>query len=333
MKALRVLFIGGTGTISSACAELALQRGMELYLLTRGQSARPIPKGAHILAGDIKEPGSAEGALEGMTFDAVVNWIAYTPDRIEADLNLFRGRIRQYVFISSAAVYRKPVGHLPITESTPLANPFWSYARNKIACEERLWRAVREENFPVTIVRPAHTYDERCIPLEGGWTGIERMRQGKDIVIHGDGTTRWVLTHNTDFAKGLVGLLGHVLAIGDVFHITSDEALTWNQIVETLAAAAGIEPRVRHLSSEIIAAYNSWWGDSLLGDKAHSVLFDNSKIKRIVPDFQATLPFAVGARQIVAWHDADSNRRRINPDVDTLFDQLVAAHQASLPRK
>jgi len=328
MKPLKVLFIGGTGIISSACSALALAQGMQLVLLTRGKSSRPIPAGAQVLTGDINDPASAEEALRGHDFDVVLNWVAFTPDQIEADLRLFRGRVGQYVFISSASAYQKPVAHLPITESTPLINPFWQYSRNKIACEERLQRAAREENFGITIVRPSHTYDETLVPYDVGWTLVERMRQGKEVVVHGDGTTRWVLTHHADFAKGFVGLLGNPLALGDTFHITSDEALTWNQIIDILALAAGTTARIVHLPSTLIARHDSGWGDSLLGDKAHSVCFDNSKIKRVVPGFVATIPFFVGAREIVAWHDADPSRRQIDPAKDQLLDRLAAAYRS-----
>jgi len=328
---MKILFIGGTGTISSACTAAAVERGFELYLLNRGTSPRPVPEGAHILKGDIRDSGSVERALKGHTFDAVVDWIAFTPEQVEADLDHFRNRIAQYVFISSASAYQKPVRSLPITESTPLINPHWAYSRAKIACEERLLRAAREENFPVTIVRPSHTYDCTLIPEESGWTTIDRMRKGKEIIVHGDGTTTWVLTHHRDFAKGFVGLLGNPRAIGDAFHITSDEALTWNQIVDTLADAAGTEARIVHLPSAFIAAHDPRWGASLLGDKAHSVLFDNSKIKRAVPGYVASIPFYLGAREIIAWHDADASRQVVNNERDALIDKMIAAYKSILP--
>ena len=236
---MKVLFIGGTGTISSACSQLALERGIELYLLNRGQSVRPAPAGAQILRGDIREPASARKALGGLTFDAVVDWIVFTPDHIEADLELFRGRTGQYVFISSASAYQTPPASLPVTESTVLDNPFWQYSRNKIACEERLVRAYREEKFPITIVRPSHTYDRTLVPMDGGWTVVDRMRRGQPVIVHGDGTSLWTLTHHRDFARGLVGLLGNAHAIGDAVHITSDEWLSWNQIFTLMARAAG----------------------------------------------------------------------------------------------
>ena len=238
---MKVLFIGGTGTISSACSQLAVERGFDLYLLNRGlTSTRPIPEGAQVLTGDIRNPASVRAAIGEMTFDVVVDWIAYTPDHVEQDIALFRGRTDQYIFISSASAYHKPVLSLPITESTPLHNPFWQYSRDKIACEARLMRAYRDDGFPVTIVRPSHTYDRTKLPLRGRWTVVDRMRKGLPVVVHGDGTSLWVLTHHKDFAKGFVGLLGRPQAIGEAYHITSDEVLTWNQIFRIVARAAGV---------------------------------------------------------------------------------------------
>ena len=321
---MRVLFIGGTGTISSACAALAVERGVELHLLNRGQSARPGPVGARTHLADARDPGAVRAALGDLTFDAVVDWVAFTPAHVEADLALYRGRTRQFVFISSASAYQTPPAHLPVTESTPLANPFWQYSRDKIACEERLMRAFREEGFPVTVVRPSHTYDPRKPPVRGGYTVIDRMRRGRPVLVHGDGTSVWVLTHHRDFARGFVGLLGDARAIGHAFHITSDELLTWNQIYETLARAAGVTARLVHVASDRIARYDADWGASLLGDKAHSMIFDNTKIRRLVPDFRATVPFARGAEEIVAWHDADPDRRGVDTELDRLMDRIIA---------
>jgi nucleoside-diphosphate-sugar epimerase len=227
------------------------------------------------------------------------------------------------VFISSASAYQTPPSRLPIVESTPLRNPIWPYSQAKIACEDLLVRAYREDAFPVTIVRPSHTYDRTSVPYETGWTMIDRMRRGKPVVVHGDGTSLWTLTHSTDFAKGFVGLLGHPQAIGDSFHITSDEALSWNQIHELLGAAAGVEPVIVHVTSDAILAADETWGHSLLGDKAHSMVFDNSKLRRVVPDYLATIPFSVGAREIVAWHDEDPARRPVDPAMDALLDRLI----------
>jgi nucleoside-diphosphate-sugar epimerase len=325
VTALRVLFIGGTGIISSACSRLAVQRGLDLYVLNRGStSVRPLPADVTVLNGDIRDPASAKAALGDLEFDAVVDWVAFTTDHVRADLDLFRGRTGQYVFISSASAYQTPPARLPVTESTPLRNPHWAYSRDKIACEELLTSAYREEGFPATIVRPSHTYDRTTVPFTGGhWTAVERMRQGREVVVHGDGTSLWTLTHHDDFAKGFVPLLGHPRAVGDAFHITSDDVLTWNQIAEALAAAAGAQARIVHVPSDAIAAADPEWGAGLLGDKAHSLVFDNSKLRGLVPDFVATIPFEQGAREIVAWHDEDPARRAVEPEVDALMDRLV----------
>lgn len=320
---MKILFIGGTGIISSACSQLALARGYDLTLLNRGQSSRPVPAGAKQIQADIRDLAAAKQALAGQQFDVVVNWVAFSPEHVETDLALFAGRTGQYVFISSASAYQTPPARLPITESTPLHNPFWEYSRQKIACEDRLMRAYREAGFPVTMVRPSHTYDQTLLPMRGGYTAVHRMRQGQKVVVHGDGTSLWTLTHHRDFAKGFVGLLGHPAAIGDVFHITSDELLSWNQIFQQVAAAAGAEAQLVPIPSNTIAHHNPDWGSSLLGDKAHSMIFDNSKIKRLVPDFAATIPFWQGAQEIIAWYDADPARQAIDPTFNQLLNNLI----------
>ena len=329
---MKVLFIGGTGIISSACSRLALERGIELTLLNRGHSPRPVPPGARVLNGDIRDPASARAALGERSFDAVVDWVAFTPEHVEADLHLLRGRSGQYVFISSASAYQTPPSSLPVSEGTLLDNPVWQYSRNKIACEERLVRAYREEKFPATIVRPSHTYDNTLLPLHGGWTTVERMRRGAPVIVHGDGTSLWTLTHNRDFAKGLVGLLGNSHAIGEAFHITSDEWLTWNQIAELTARAAGVEAHMVHVPSDLIAAYDKDWGDGLLGDKAASMVFDNSKIKRLVPDFVCTTPFSRGVAEIIAWYDADLARRKVDAAFDQLCDRILEGYAHAWPK-
>ena len=330
---MKVLFIGGTGKISSACVQLALEQGIELYLLNRGQtSARPAPKEAHLLQGDIRHPASVRQALEDRTFDVVVNWIAFTTEHIETDVSLFRGRTGQYIFISSASAYQTPPSQLPATESTPLDNPYWEYSRAKIACEDHLVSLYRQEKFPITIVRPSHTYDKTMLPFNGGYTVIDRMRKGKKVVVHGDGTSLWVMTHHKDFARGFVGLLGNSHAIGEVFHITSDEWLNWNQIHEILARAAGAEPRLVHIPSELINAYDPNWGAGLLGDKANSMVFDNSKIKRVVPDFVCKIPFSRGAEEVMAWYDADPSRQVVDQKMDALMDQLISAYESIWPQ-
>jgi nucleoside-diphosphate-sugar epimerase len=330
MSAIKVLFLGGTGVISSACSQLAVERGLDLYLLNRGFSEhRPPPAGATVLRADVRDPASLRAAIGDHEFDAVVDWVAFTPEHVRTDLEVFQGRTGQYVFISSASAYQTPPQRLPIVESTPLRNPFWRYSQDKIACEDLLVAAYRDQGFPATIVRPSHTYDRTLIPLDGGWTTIARMRAGKPIIVHGDGTSLWTLTHHTDFAKGFVGLLGHPRTIGEAFHLTSDDVLTWNQIAHALARAAGCEPRIVHVPSEVIASHDPQWGAGLLGDKAHSMVFDNSKVRSVVPEFVATVPFERGAREIVAWHDEDPARQVVDQKLDALMDQLVARYLVS----
>ncbi|MGE5124635.1 MAG: SDR family oxidoreductase [Acidobacteriaceae bacterium] len=328
---MKVLFIGGTGIISSACAELAVQQGIELYLLNRGKSQRPVPVGAICLQGDIRQPAQAAGALGDLAFDAVVEWVAFTPSQVQSDIELFGTRTEQYLFISSASAYQKPPQSLPITEDTPLDNPFWQYSRDKAACEALLAQAWKRDSFPYTVVRPSHTYDRTLLPFHGGYTTVARMRAGKAVVVHGDGTSLWTLTHHRDFAVGFNGLLGNAQAIGQSFQITSDESLSWNQIYTIVAQAAGVEPRLVHVPSELIARYDPEWGASLLGDKAHSMVFDNSKIRRLVPEFKATIPFHQGAEEIIAWYDEDRSRQAIEPRIDRVQNRLVAAMKRALP--
>jgi nucleoside-diphosphate-sugar epimerase len=330
---MKVLFIGGTGIISSACSQLAIEKGIELYLLNRGQSQsrRPIPEGVQVIHGDIRQPAGVERALAGRTFDVVVDWVAFVPEHIETDLELFGGRVGQYIFISSASAYQTPPASLPVSESTPLDNPFWQYSRDKIACEERLVQAYRRERFPMTIVRPSHTYDKTLFPMRGGYTMTGRMRQGKPVIVHGDGTSLWTLTHHRDFARGFVGLLGHPGVLGHAVHITSDEWLSWNQIYQAIARAAGCQPDLVHIPSDLIAAIDSDWGAGLLGDKSHSMIFDNSKIKQLVPDFVCNIPFSRGAEEILAWYDADPTRKVIDPEVDAQIDRILATYMENIP--
>jgi nucleoside-diphosphate-sugar epimerase len=270
----KILFIGGTGIISSACSRLAVERGMTLYHLNRGQTSRLIPDEVIQLKSDVRDRASYESALGEHNFDVVVQWVAFTPEHIAQDIDVLRGRTKQYIFISSASAYQTPPASLPVTESTVLDNPFWEYSQNKIACERMLIKAYRDEKFPITIVRPSHTYDPTLFPMEGGYTALNRMKEGRPLVVHGDGTSLWTLTHHEDFAVGLVGLLANPRAIGDTFHITSDEWLSWNQIFNYIAQAAGVEAKLVHVPSEVIATYDTDWGDGLLGDKAHSMIFD-----------------------------------------------------------
>jgi nucleoside-diphosphate-sugar epimerase len=331
---MRVLFIGGTGFISTAVSRLAVERGMELYLLNRGrreaERGLAAPPGSRSLVADIHDPAGMQRTLDGMDFDVVVDWIAYTPDDIERDLRVFSGRTKQFVFISSASAYQKPPAHYLITESTPLANPHWQYSRDKIACEERLLQAYREEGFPVTIVRPSLTYDPNLPIAIGGWgcyTLADRMLRGQPIIVHGDGSSLWVVTHAEDFGRAFLGLLGNERAVGHAFHITSDEVLTWDQIYRTIANALGVEARIVHISSDFIASVAPEMAGGLLGDKTWSAVFDNSKIKAWVPGWQAVIPFREGIRRTLAWFGEDEKRRRIDAEVNAQMDRILAAYE------
>lgn len=322
----RFLFIGGTGVISSACVREAVTRDdIDLFVLNRGESSiRPLPASVRALRGDARDAASVRRALDGLDFDCVVDFVAFTPDHIKADLDLFRGRTSQYVFISTASAYQKPPSRLPVAESTPLRNPYWQYSRDKIACEDLLVAEYRENGFPATIVRPSHTYDATKTVLSGGWTSLNRMLSGKPVIVHGDGTSLWTVTHNTDFARAFVPLLGNPRTYGEAFQITSDDVLTWDQIAHALASALGVTPRIVHVPSDVIAAHDPEWGAGLLGDKAHSMVFDNAKIKSVVPGWRAEVPFEQGAREIVSWYLADTARQVVNEKLDGLMDTLAA---------
>jgi nucleoside-diphosphate-sugar epimerase len=328
MTVQRILFVGGTGVISSACVARAIEVGHQVTILTRGQTERTLPEGVEVVHGDIRSPETVRSALGNREFDSVAEFLAFTPEHIATDLDLFEGRTGQYVFISSASAYQKPLNRLPITESTPLHNPFWQYSRDKIACEDLLVSSYRERGLPATIVRPSHTYDRTKLPTTGGWTDIDRMLRGEPVIVHGDGTSLWTLTHSSDFAVAFVGLLANPLAIGESFHITSDDAPTWNQIYSWLGAAAGVEPTLVHVASESIAAVIPSVGPGLIGDKANSAVFDNSKVKSLVPEFHALVPYARGAREVIDWYLADEKRQQVNPELDRAFDRL-AEHAAA----
>jgi nucleoside-diphosphate-sugar epimerase len=326
MAKLRVLFIGGTGVISSACARVAVEHGIDLFVLNRGRSTdRPLPSGVTTLRADIREPRSVRSEINDRDFDAVVDWVAFTPDQVRTDIELFSGRTAQYVFISSASAYQTPPARVPVTESTPLRNPFWAYSRGKIACEDLLVAAYREQGFPATIVRPSHTYDQTTVPFEGRWTVLGRMLAGKPVIVPGDGTSLWTLTHHEDFARAFVPLLGHLRTLGEAIHITSDDVLTWNQIAETLAAALGVTARLVHVPSDAIAAADPDWGAGLLGDKAHSMIFDNAKVRALVPGWRAVIPFEQGAREIADWYLADPARQVTDASLDAVMDKLAVA--------
>ena len=335
---MKVLFIGGTGLISSACSELAVKRGMELYILNRGVSKiHPVPVGANLLLGNVYQDESRVAELvKGNHFNAVVDWIAFTPADIERDLRLFSGKTDQFVFISSASAYQKPLQNYIITEETPLENPFWDYSRDKAACEERLMQAYRQDGFPVTIVRPSLTYGPSQLPLcTNSWgqpyTIIDRMKKGKKIVIPGDGTSLWVFTWNEDFSVGFLGLLGNKDAIGEAFHITSDEVLTWNQAYEEVGRALGVELKVVHIASDLIAKYDAHALGSLIGDKVNSAVFDNSKIKRFVPEFDCKVSWTEGIRRTLAWFEGDPSRQTIDEDAILLWDSIIAAYEKAYP--
>lgn len=324
---MRILFIGGTGNISSACSRLALERGHELFVLNRG--LRSAVTGARVLNADINDEAATAAVLAGLSFDAVANFIAFTREDVERDLRLFAGRTGQYVFVSSASAYQKPPASPRITEATPLVNPFWAYARDKIACEEHLLAAFRSTGFPATIVRPSLTYDT-VIPLPFAswreWTLVDRMRRGERIVVHGDGSSVWTITHAQDLAVGFLGLLGEPQALGEAFHLTTDELLTWDAIHQAVAEAAGAHANIVHMASEdIVAAFPEYTG-TLLGDKAYSAIFDNSKIRRLVPEFAPSIRFADGIRRTIDWFLADASRRVVSSESDAKISRLLALH-------
>lgn len=326
MNRISALFLGGTGIISSACVSEALAAGHDVTVLNRGTTRhRPLPDGVRVISADVRDPLSLDAGLGSETFDVVADFLSFEPHHVQAHIDRWTGRVGQYIFISSASVYQTPPARLPVVESTPLRNPVWQYSRNKIACEDLLVGAYRRDEFPMTIVRPSHTYDRTSLPFHGGWTTIERMRRGKPVVVHGDGTSLWTLTHHGDFARAFVGLFGDARNRGEAFHITSDEVLTWDQIARALADAAGVEADIAHVPSDAIASagVDADWGDSLVGDKAHSLVFDNSKIKVAVPGWIAEIPYWRGARETIEWHDADPTRRVFDHELDAAMDRLI----------
>lgn len=324
MTKLRALFIGGNGTISSAASRLAVERGIDLTLLTRGRGTwRPPIEGTRSVTGDATDASSVARAVQEDRYDVVVDFQLFDADQARDRVAACTGQVGQFVYISSAAAYEKPIRRWPIDESTPLRNPFWKYAQDKIAAELVFNGAFRESGFPVTIVRPSHTYDPSLIPLPGGWTMLDRARRGQPIVIHGDGTSLWTLTHQADLAVGLVGLLGLPEAIGEAVHITMDTALTWDAVAEALTVALGVEATKVHVGSETLAREIPAWAEPLLGDWRFSELYDNTKIKRLVPDYRATIPFVRGAREIIDWHLADERRQVVDAELDAVFDSLV----------
>lgn len=329
---MKVLFIGGTGTISMAITKKVLSEGHELYLLNRGNRKIEGLEGIKYLHADINsEEDVVSELIKDMEFDVVADFIAFVPKQLERDYRLFYGKTRQFIFISSASAYQKPASDYRITEGTPLANPYWEYSRNKIACEDYLMSLYRQEQFPVTIVRPSHTYDERTIPMgmhgdKGSWQNVKRMLEGKPIIIHGDGSSLWTLTHNSDFAKGFVGLMGNVHAIGEAVQITSDESLTWNQIYQTIADALGVELKAYHVASDYLDKCSPYdFRGALLGDKANTVVFINDKLKRLVPDFVATKRFDQGVRESIEYIFAHPELQVEDPQFDEWCDRVISA--------
>lgn len=330
MSSQRILFLGGSGVISTACVRAAVAAGHDVTVLNRGRSIRQLPEGVRTLEADVRDADAARAALGGDRFDVVADFLSFTPAHVRTALEIAGEAAGQYVFISSASAYQKPPTRLPVTESTPLRNPFWKYSRDKIACEDLLVGAYRERALPVTIVRPSHTYDETLLPTMGGWTDIARMRAGKPVIVHGDGTSLWTLTHADDFAVAFTGLLGTPAAIGEDFTITGDHAPTWNSIYGWLADAAGApSPELVHVASDTIAALSPDLGDGLLGDKAHSMVFDNTKVRTLVPEFRTTITFDEGARRILSFLDAHPERQTVDAELDALFDRL-AGHALSV---
>lgn len=326
---MKVLFIGGTGVISTACSELCIERGYELFLLNRSKSFRTPPSKAKIINADIRDIQSVKTILAGEKYDVVVDWIAFTEENVRHDYELFRDKTDQYIFISSASAYHKPPLKKPITENVPLHNPFWDYSHKKIECENFLMKAYHENNFPVTICRPSHIYDKTKLPLYGGYTVLNRIKHGEEIIIHDDGSTLWTLTNAKDFAEGFIGLLGNSKTIGEAYHITSDETLTWNQIAEIIAREAGCELKIAYLPAEFISKYDSEWGYNLIGDKGYDTVFDNSKIKSIIPNFKASIPYSEGVKEVIEWY-AHAENQIVNAELNSVMDKMIGNFKSSV---
>ena len=330
---MKILLIGGTGTISMAITRRLSSQGHEVYLLNRGNRNPELPENVTVIRADINDESAVNKALSGMNFDAVGEFIGFIPSQIQRDVRLFHGKTRQYIYISSASAYQKPLSDCVITESTPLSNPYWQYSRDKIACEEYLMNQYRNSGFPVTIVRPSHTYDERSVPLgvhgkNGSWQVLKRMIDGKPVIIHGDGTSLWTLTHNSDFAKAYCGLVGNIHAVGQAFHITSDESLTWNQIYQIIADSLGVKLNAVHIPSDFLAAVSDYdLTGSLIGDKANSVIFDNSKIKRAVPNFKALVRADEGIKNTVHYILEHKEFQKEDVEFDEWCDRIIESYE------
>ncbi|MCQ2417614.1 MAG: SDR family oxidoreductase [Oscillospiraceae bacterium] len=331
---MKILFIGGTGTISMAITRLLSSQGHELWLLNRGNRNQELPENVHTICCDINDEADVLSKIDGMQFDCVGEFIGFVPEQLERDYRLFKGRTKQFIYISSASAYQKPLRNYVITEETPLENPYWEYSRNKKACEEYLLKLYKKEGFPVTIVRPSHTYDERSVPLgvhgeKGSWQVVQRIREGKPVIIHGDGTSLWTITHNSDFAKGYVGLIGNPKAIGEAFHITCGMSVTWNQIYQAIADAVGMELHPVYVSSETLAELGDYdFVGSLIGDKAASVVFDQSKLKQLVPDYSPTITAYQGIQSTVHYVLEHEEYQIPDPEFDAWCDAVISAVSA-----
>lgn len=335
----KALFIGGTGTISMAITrQLAKGDEWELWLLNRGSRKEELPEGVKVLNGDVNDEAKIAELLGDMTFDTVCDFIGFVPAQVERDVRLFSGRTKQFMYISSASAYQKPVGDFRITEGTPLANPYWEYSRNKIACEELLMKEYRENGFPVTIIRPSHTYDERNVPMgvhgsKGSFQVLKRMMEGKPVIVHGDGTSLWTMTHNSDFAKGFIGLMGNVHAIGEAYQITNDETLTWNQIFQAIADVLGVEYKPYYVASDYLASFGKYdlYG-GLLGDKSNCVVFDNTKLKHAVPGLCMNVRFEQGVRSTIEYILSHPECQVEDPEFDAWCDRLIGELEAAKRR-
>ena len=340
MNKLKVLFIGGTGIISVSISELAVQQGIDLYLLNRGNRSQFIPEGAKTISADIHDETEVCEKLRGMEFDVVVDFIAFKRADLERDYRLFKKNTRQFIFISSASVYQSPLSSPWITEGTPLSNPYWQYARDKIDCEEFLTEKYRDEGFPITIIRPSHTYSRSYVPLgihgpKGFFSVLQRIRFGQKVIVHGDGLSLWTVTHGRDFAKAFTGIMGNAHAIGEAYHITSDESLTWNQIYGVIGAAFGTQPKIVHIPTDTLAKLHESFSGGLLGDKANTVLFDNTKIKKAVPGFAATIRFDQGVRESLEYIYSHEECQAEDPDFDSWTNMVIKEYEAaarSLPK-
>lgn len=327
---MKILFIGGTGTISTAISKKLVERGDELYLINRGHRNKIFGGRVHEINIDIKDEDAVAKKIAGLKFDAVCDFIGFVPQQLERDYRLFKGKTKQFLYISSASAYHKPVKDYRITESTTLANPYWEYSRNKIACEELLMKYYREEGFPITIIRPSHTYDERSVPLgvhgnNGSFQVIKRMMEGKPVIVHGDGTSLWTITFNTDFANAFIGLIGNPHAIGEAFQITSDESLTWNQIYQIIADTLGVEYKPYYVSSDFLDAVSEYdFRGGLIGDKANTVVFDNTKLKRAVPDFVPHVRAEEGIRIAIENIMLHPELQILDKDFDDWCDKVIA---------